>query len=147
MAASADEGEIGRLPMTELAVARVGCDQHRDAHRAQGRRVRHQRPQMVVLASATACKIIVMGVEPTRKAQAAVADPVPLDTPGVKIVRMLRCGFDDAPHAPRSSPTTSACLPRTCCSAKAAASRWRKAASGPGPSTPPCARRLGGSRP
>ena len=85
------------------------------------------------------CKIlIVMGKtdpdNPNKHLQQSMV-LVPRETPGVRIVRDMRVfGYDDAPRrpSPRSSTTTCACRPKTCCSARAAASRSRRGGLGPG---------------
>jgi acyl-CoA dehydrogenase len=84
------------------------------------------------------CKIaILMGKTEsgTAKHQQQIEILVPMDTPGIKIDPMLNVfGYDDAPHghAGRCCSKTSASRRRISCSAKAAASRSRRAASVPG---------------
>jgi acyl-CoA dehydrogenase len=59
---------------------------------------------------------------------------VPMDTPGVTIVRHCRCSATTTRRTamPRSTFENVRVPARTSCSAKAAASRSRRAASGPG---------------
>ena len=91
------------------------------------------------------CEIlIVMGKtapdDPDRHRQQSMI-LVPRATPGVRIVRdmlTLRLSTTRRSAIPRSSTRTFACPPRTSCSARAAASRSRKAGSAPAASIIAC---------
>ena len=91
------------------------------------------------------CKIlIVMGKtdpdNPNKHLQQSMV-LVPRDTPGIRIVRDMRVfGYDDAPvgHPEIVYDNVRVPAPKTCCSAKAAASRSRRAASGPAASIIAC---------
>ena len=91
------------------------------------------------------CEIyIVMGKtdpdNPSRHSQQSMV-LVPAGTPGIKILRHLPVfGYDDAPHGHMDVELRMcACRRPTCSSARDAASRSRKAASGRGASTTACA--------
>ncbi len=92
------------LPDDRAVHRLLRCDQYRDAHRARRRRIRHQRPQMVVHRGLgdPRCKVaIVMGktdFEAKRHAQQSMI-LMPIDAEGVNILRHLPVfGYDDAPH-------------------------------------------------
>jgi acyl-CoA dehydrogenase len=102
--------------MTEPAVASSDATNIETRIEPRRRRLRDQRPQVVVRRRVgdPRCKIvIVMGktdpAAPTAHAQQSMI-LVPMDTPGVKIVRHLPVfGYDDAPHG-----HTEVLLRRTC---------------------------------
>ena len=126
----------------------VGRDQHRVEHRARRRRLRHQRPQVVDVGHRRSAL-----QDPHLHGQDRRREPRPLqaavDDPGAA----RRARRQGRPHADRlrlrrraprprrgRSSRTCACPPPTCCSARGAASRSRRAASGPAASTTACAR-------
>jgi acyl-CoA dehydrogenase len=81
----------------------VGRDQHRGAHRAQGRRVRHQRPQVVDERRRRPALrgLRLHGQDRSRRATAlaAVDGPRSADAKGITVERALNVfGYDDAPH-------------------------------------------------
>ena len=99
------------------------------------------------------CKIVIfMGkTEPDNRRQHQQQSMilVPMDTPGVKIVRLLPVfGFDDAPHGHAEVDLRERARARraTCCWAKAAASRSPRGGSAPAASITACAHRPGRAR-
>ena len=133
--------------MTEPAVASSDATNIESRIERRGRRVRHQRPQVVDLSGAgdPRCKVFIfMGKTdpdaPRHSQQSMVL--VPADTHG----HHASCGRSTCSATTTRRTATWRCCSRTCacrsttsCSAKAAASRSRRAASGPGASTTACA--------
>ena len=129
--------------MTEPAVASSGRDQHRVAHRAglgqERRRVRHQRPQMVDERRRRSALqgLHLHGQDRPRRAapfaavddRRACRDAWHHGAAAALGVRLRRRAA--RPHGSRLQ-RRCACRWATSCSAKAAASRSRRAASGPG---------------
>ena len=101
--AAAERRDPQRLRDDRAGGGVVRRHQHRSPHRAPGRRLRHQRPQVVDQRRrrpALQAIYIFMGKTdpsaPKHSQQSMVLVP---DTPGVKVLRPLSVfGYDDAPH-------------------------------------------------
>ena len=134
------EGEIrSGFAMTEPAVASSDATNIRSQIKRDGDHyVINGRKWWTSGAPDKRCKILIFmgqtdpGCAERHKRQSMIL--VPMDTPGVKVLRSLSVfGYDDAPHGHAEvSSRTCACRPRTSCSARAAASRSRRDGSGPG---------------
>ena len=126
--------------MTEPRGGLLGRHQHREPHRAPRRPLRHQRPQVVVVVRARPAlqALHLHGQDRPQEpgsTQAAVDDHCSARREGREgRAHPCRCSASTMPRKAmaRCCSRTSRCRSPTCCWARAAASRSRRAVSGPG---------------